>query len=187
MSFPTEPCFVLECNGYPEELLQHPAMKFMEGFENSFHSGTMYTEAEPFGTWHTTDFEYTDTFDICTTGKEGYLKLYEVYQNLFEEFFHCPRVVLIRTTSDGYECYGKADLYATYKVPGEKKETSPDGKEWHFKAPGAWRMVFRRDGSSQPEGLKLSAMAITSNPLPILGGAVARKMIPPEFLQQHAF
>ncbi|KAF3926563.1 hypothetical protein AA313_de0203225 [Arthrobotrys entomopaga] len=162
-------------------------MKFMEGFEDSFDTGRMYTEAEPFGTWHTTDFEYTDTFGTCTTGEEGYLKFHEVYKNLFDGFWHCPRLVLIRNTSDGYECFGKADLYANYKVPGEKKVTSPDGKEWHFKAPGAWRMTYRKDGSEQPEGLKMSAVVITSNPLPILAGAVQRKMIPPEFLHQNAF
>ncbi|KAK6541498.1 hypothetical protein TWF694_007306 [Orbilia ellipsospora] len=187
MSFPTQPCFSVECDGWTEELLQHPAMKFMFEFENSFTSGKMYTDAEPFGTWHTTDFTYTGETGATSTGLDAFEKSRQLYITLLSKFCHRPHFGIIKETDDGYECLGLADLYGNYKVDtGVKKVTDSDGQQWDFKAPASHRLKFRKDSKS-PTGLKLSGMTVYANALPIFAGAVHRKMLPQELMLDNAY
>ncbi|KAF3904459.1 hypothetical protein ABW20_dc0104411 [Dactylellina cionopaga] len=181
MSYPTEPCFVVKCDGWDESLLKHPVMKFMHKFDTSFAEGRMYSDAEPFGTWHTPDFTYVDEVGKTATGIEGFEKAREMYKTLLADFYHHPLFGMINETEDGYHCFGDADLYGNYKAPGEKKVKDPLGREWHFKCRGAWRFTYRKD-TEHPDGFKMSKMVLYANPLPILAGAVKREMVPQDLM-----
>ncbi|KAF3923950.1 hypothetical protein AA313_de0209741 [Arthrobotrys entomopaga] len=144
-------------------------MKFMFEFENSLMSRRMYTDAEPFGTWHTTDFTYTDELGKTSTGIEAFEKTSRLHATLLLNFCHRPRFSMIRETNDGYECLGLADFYGNYKVPGKPKVTDTDGKVWDFKVRFTWPMV------------------VYANALPIFAGAVNRKMQPQELMLDNAY
>ncbi|KAJ6258039.1 hypothetical protein Dda_6951 [Drechslerella dactyloides] len=181
MSYPTEPCFVHECNGWDEALLKHPAFKFMRNFESSFAKGTMYSATEPFGTWHTADFTYTDEVGKTTTGVEAFEKAREMYKTLLVEFYHNPRFAMVKETSDGYDCFGQADLYGNYKVSGDKNVTDPEGR-----SAGVWRMMYRKD-ANHPDGLRMSLMKIYVNALPLVAGAVNREMLSQDIMFLNAY
>ncbi|KAJ6263918.1 hypothetical protein Dda_0055 [Drechslerella dactyloides] len=186
MSFPTESCFVSVCNGWDEGLLRHPANKFLHKFEASFAKGTMYSSAEPFGTWHTDDFTYTDELGNTTTGAEAFEKERETYKTFLSEFHHWPLYVIVKETTEGYDCFGHADLYGNYKVPGDKTVTDPEGKSWQFKSSGTWRITYRKD-AKQPDGMKMSSMRLFVNALPLAAGAVKREMVPQDAMLLNAY
>jgi hypothetical protein len=104
----------------------------MYAYEQAF-SLTQKMIGQPFGTWHTTDFEYTDPDGNKYTGAEAYEKHIGMYTSLLSEWFHEPALVYVNETPDGYSCFGHAMLFASYKVPGEKTVTDMHNKEWEFK------------------------------------------------------
>lgn len=131
MAYPTEPCFIVECKGWDEKLMKHPVFKYMRSYETSF-SETKEMRSQPFGGWHTQDFQYIDETGKTWTGEEAFKKHCEMYEALLADSYHEPRHVYINETTDGYACFGHAVLYGNFKVPSEKNVTDLDGRAWEF-------------------------------------------------------
>ena len=132
MSFPKQPAFVHECQGWDDVLVQHPAFAFMRAYEKAFTEDKSM-QSQPYTVWHTADIVYTDEVNLTWTGAQAFEKHCEMYSHLLSDWFQEPRFVFISETADGYKAFGSGVLYGNYKVPGEKNQTDLQGRKWEFK------------------------------------------------------
>jgi hypothetical protein len=178
MSYPTQPTYILSCNGWDNT--EHPVMAWMHEHQKSFDSKDMIKNGP--GNWMTEDFVYVKpTGEVVSGVGPAFEAIKEMYAPL-KDHYHEPKFGLIWDTSDGYELFGVANMYANFPVPGGGEKCKDlKGDVWDICTPGAFHFKYCKD-SSGPQGLKLKVQKLYADTLPMVGKMIERGMVKPEQL-----
>jgi hypothetical protein len=176
MSYTTQPAFVTSPKGWDDDMLRHPMLKFMHEHAIDFDAKD-YHNGKPY---YTSDYTYTKSDGRSFTGDAAIKQQIEDYA-LFKEHFHEPNHGVITEIENGYQLSGFATMYVNLPVPGEKKYTDLQGRQWECVAHGAFRFEVVRDPTGV-QGFRFSKFRIFADPTPILGEAIKCGVIPVEAL-----
>jgi hypothetical protein len=128
----------------------------------------------------TDDFAYIQTSGEVVKGEKALDKWHGEYR-LYREHFHEPTQALVIEIPNGYRVYSTANIYMNLVVPGEAKLEDFQGRKWETGTKGcAVFEVVKAEGGIG--GYKMSSFQSYGNPLPILGEAIKRGLIPAEAL-----
>ena len=184
-SFPTVPSFAVASAGWSEELLAHPAMRFMQSHDADMGSpGAAAHRAKPY--FATPSFRYTKSTGQSMTGAEaveaGYAEMV-----MFAAHKHEPVICVLTELEDGrdgYRLFAHAKMYVDLQgAPegAEKKAIDADGRAWELSLGGAFLCDIIKDDSGVL-GFRFASVQVFFDPTPALGIAIKRGLVPVEML-----
>jgi hypothetical protein len=179
MSFPTQPCFVTACKGWDEALLRHPMLQFLHKFSQLFDSNPGVEACRPY---YAPGYAYAKTTGETFSGEAAVQQTHADF-GLFAAWHHEPSFAMVTETDDGrgYVLAGFARTYVNLPGDGGRAVEDLQGRRWECVGDGAFRFVVVRDPET---GMKFREWKVCADPMPILGVALKRGLLPVEALTE---
>ncbi|KAK3385733.1 hypothetical protein B0H63DRAFT_473499 [Podospora didyma] len=181
MSYPTEPAFVIHAQGWDENLLKHPMMKFLHAHEKVFDA----KDFEACKAYYASDITFVKGTGETFTGQAAVEAMHAEYA-MFPASFHEPVYGVISDNANGgHRLLGYARMFVNLPGGGGEANNTThadlQGRKWDCQAHGSFLFDVVKDETG-PLGYKFTYYQVFANPLPILGEAIKRGIIPVEAL-----
>ncbi|KAK1750881.1 hypothetical protein QBC47DRAFT_392813, partial [Echria macrotheca] len=179
MSYPTTPAYVVDAQGWDENLLKHPMARFMLAHEAVFDAKDIPACAP----YYHPSLVYTKSTGQSFTGQAAINQMHADYA-LFAAFTHEPvHGVFVDTPNGGHTLFGHARIFVDLPGASDATRTEADlsGRKWECRSEGAFRFEVVKDEDG-PLGYRMKSMSLFADPSGILKVAVKRGLIPVEAL-----
>lgn len=166
MSVPTQPAFI-HVGTWDDETRSHPALKWMEQYTNAFNAREQWDQKS--SDWHASKYTLVKPDgSTYTDAEEAFTEVKGLYAPFTKEY-HDPTFMVTWETSNGWEMFGQANLFANCPgdpSEGDQKIEDPQGREWDVKIPGAFHFEYEKNEGAAHGGIEMSRAEIMIDPTP---------------------
>lgn len=178
-NYPSTPLAYWSANAWDDHSRDHPVFAWFERYTKEFFDQRLYmTDAQHIKHWHTSDFTFVNPDGVPHSGVD---KAFEVVRETFGPFkahLHSAKNgCMVPLDGEGKQgekrwlLLAYADAYFDFAGDAKgvgKKVKSPDGKEWDYKAPSAYKFFFVEGTEEGNGGIALSRTEVFTDTHPLM-------------------